>query len=283
MTSCVESTGHKLRATAGPSFGARDIAISVCIVATDVRHYIEDLIPTVYAGAQGLPIEVLLIDNASTDGVVELHGTRPALRVIRNTTRLGFSANHNIAIQAARGEYVLVLNPDVLCSHDTLRATYDFMEGHRQCGVCGCAVYHPEGDFAHPARRFQTLPIILARRFPLARGNNRVIRKYFYQDRDVRQSFQCDWLSGCFLFFRRAALDQIGLFDMRFRKYFEDVDICRRVWKAGWQVWYFGGTSIIHMEQRASKRLLSKDAWLHVRSYAQWLAKYRTSGLLGVR
>ena len=100
------------------------------------------------------------------------------------------------------------------------------------------------------------------------------VRDYLYADRAVDASFKCDWLSGCFLLLRREAADAVGAFDEKFVKYFEDVDICLRMARAGWQVMYHGATYCYHLEQRDSKRLFSPDARRHLRSYLRWLMKW---------
>ena len=108
----------------------------------------------------------------------------------------------------------------------------------------------------------------------------RTLERYFYMDHAPGESFDCQWLSGCFLMLRNKAVEKVGLFDESFGKYFEDVDMCLRMARAGWQVMYHGATSAYHIEQRASRKLFSADAWRHLRSYLYWLSKwgYRCNG-----
>ena len=139
---------------------------------------------------------------------------------------------------------------------------------------------HADGHDARAARRFQTLPVILARRFGLGGFMRRTLERYFYMDHAPGESFACQWLSGCFLMLRNKAVEKVGLFDESFGKYFEDVDMCLRMARGGWQVMYHGATSAYHIEQRASRKLFSTDAWKHLRSYLYWLSKwgYRATG-----
>ena len=177
---------------------------------------------------------------------------------------------------AATAPYVLLLNTDMYFDprHACLRRMVEFMETHGDCGVAGCRLFHADGQDASPARRFQNLPIILARRCGLGRLLRGTLDRYLCREHRPEESFACDWLSGCFLMLRREAFQQVGPFDERFGKYFEDVDICLRMAQAGWRVMYHGGTSCYHLEQRASRRLLSRDAWRHFRSYLYWLRKW---------
>ena len=116
--------------------------------------------------------------------------------------------------------------------------------------------------------------MLLARRFGMGRLMQRTLDRYFYLDHAPGESFDSHWLSGCFLMLRKQAADEVGPFDETFGKYFEDVDICLRMARAGWRVMHHGATSAYHIEQRASRRLLSIDAWRHFRSYLHWLRKW---------
>ncbi len=148
------------------------------------------------------------------------------------------------------------------------------MDGRPRCGIAGCRLYHADGSDAHAARRFQTVPLILARRSGLGRWLRRAVEQHFYADRDPGGTWACDWLSGCFLMARREAIAEVGLLDEGYGKYFEDVDLCLRMARAGWQVMYHGATSCYHLEQRRSKNLLTADAWRHLAAYFRWLRKW---------
>ncbi len=196
--------------------------------------------------------------------------------VLRNSQRLGYAANLNRILAASTARYVLLLNTDMFFEprEQCLARMTAFMDARPDCGLAGCRLYHADGQEAFAARRFQTLPVLLARRFGLGRWMPGTLARYLYRDRDRGDSFQCDWLSGCFLMLRRAAYRQVGPLDERFGKYFEDVDLCLRMALAGWQVMYHGGTSCYHIEQRGSRRLLSRDGLRHARAYLLWLRKW---------
>jgi GT2 family glycosyltransferase len=152
-----------------------------------------------------------------------------------------------------------------------------FMDQHRDCGLATCRLYHPDGTYGWPARRFQTLRTIAARRLPVGKMMKAEVDRYLYKHESPFDSFACDWVSGCFMFVRREAALAVGGFDTGFVKYFEDVDFCLRMARAGWRVMFHGGTYCYHCEQRASRKLISRDAWLHMRSYMRWLAKWGLS------
>jgi N-acetylglucosaminyl-diphospho-decaprenol L-rhamnosyltransferase len=258
----------------GPSDG---IDVSVTLVSTDERKFLEPMLPQLYRSAKGVKMEVLLVDNACTDGTAELQGRFPDLKVIPNTRRLGFSANHNLAMRRSRGRYILCLNPDVLFDENaqTVAEMAAFMDAHPACGVSGCKALNAEKQLIFPARRFQTLRIVLARRAGGLFASKRVLDRYFYREHSMDDTFEADWLQGCFLFMRREALAEVGLFDELYFKYFEDVDLCRRMAARGWKVMYYGGARFYHLEQRSSTKLFSRYAWLHLKSWIRWRLRRR--------
>ena len=151
----------------------------------------------------------------------------------------------------------------------------EFMDGHPDCGVSGCGVYHLDNNFAFPARKFVDPFIILSRRLPFLFYSEKILDRYLFRNHGIHDTFECDWLSGCFLLFKAEILRKIGGFDEYYPKYFEDTDICHRIAKDNMKVMYHGGTYYYHIEQRASKNIFSKDARLHIKSYFRWVKKTR--------
>jgi N-acetylglucosaminyl-diphospho-decaprenol L-rhamnosyltransferase len=257
-------------------FPRSQLDLDIGVVYTGERNLIEPLLGSLQGSGEGLRLRLLLIDNASSDAAENLSRYFPETLVLRNQRRLLYTANLNRVLRASRAKYVLLLNTDMLFdpSEQCLGRMVAFMEGHPECGVAGCRLYHPDGRFAYPARRFQTLPTILARRLGLGRWMRRTLDRYLYREHTAEDTFECDWLSGCFLMVRRAAFEDVGSFDEGFTKYFEDVDICLRMARAGWKVMYHGGTYALHLERRASRNLFTGDACRHLRSYLRWLWKW---------
>jgi N-acetylglucosaminyl-diphospho-decaprenol L-rhamnosyltransferase len=250
--------------------------LTISIISTNEKHYLDLLLPQIPVVATGIEFEVILIDNASNDGTSDLAKQYPFIKIIRNEEKQFFCANHNRAIEKAIGKYILLLNPDI-CFDTTepcLSRMFRFMEAHPDCGISGCRVYNYDKVFAFPARRYQTLSIVIGRRIPIFAAKS-AIDRYLYKEYDVNSTFEADWLSGCFLFVRKSMLGKTGLLDSGFIKYFEDVDICRRAHATGWKVLYFGETYYYHLEQRASKKLFSKDAIRHLRSWMRWRRKQK--------
>ena len=250
--------------------------LSISIVSTNERHFIEKLLPTLYADSSLISKEIILIDNASSDDLEAVKKPEYTnLSIIRNNKKLSFCTNHNIGIEASKGRYILVLNPDILFPTDEfcLSKMVKFMDENPECGVSGCGVYHYDNTFAYPARKFIDPLIILSRRLPFLFNTDKVMDRYLYRNHDIHDTFECDWLSGCFLLFKEEIVRKIGGFDDCYDKYFEDVDICHRIAQANMKVMYHGETYYYHFEQRDSKKMFSKDARIHLQSYFRWIKK----------
>ncbi len=263
--------GHRLRTMAPLSRHDLDVGV----IYTGERNLMGPLLSTMKASAPGLDYRLILIDNRSHDGVAPWQQIIPETKVLKNSQRLHYAANMNRILAASTARYVLVMNTDVFFDprQECLSRMVKFMDSHPACGIAGCRLLHVDGRDAWAARRFQTLPVILARRLGLGGLMRRTIEQYFYMDHAPNESFACQWLSGCFLMLRNDAVEKVGPFDENFGKYFEDVDMCMRMARAGWQVMYHGATSAYHFEQRASRKMFSADAWKHLRSYFYWLSK----------
>ena len=250
--------------------------LDIGVVFTHERDLLPDLLSTLRSSGNGLRMRLILVDNHSKGGVEDYRQAFADTLIIPNTRRLHYAANLNRVLHVSSAKYILLLNTDMYFDPEEqcLTRVVAFMDSHPDCGIAGCRLYHADGDFAYPARRFQTLSTIVARRLGLGRFFKRTLNNYLYREHAVTDSFPCDWLSGCFLMVRRQAIEQVGGFDVGYGKYFEDVDFCLRVARAGWQVMYHGGAYGYHLEQRASKRLFSLDARVHLRSYLRWLWKW---------
>jgi GT2 family glycosyltransferase len=250
--------------------------LDVGLIYTYVREYLDALLPQLRDSAQGHRMRLILVDNASTEGVSRWQETFPAETVVRNTERFGYAANLNRILAVSTAPYVVLLNTDMAFdpAEQCLAQMLRFMDEHPHCGLATCGIYHRDGAYAFPARRWQTPSVVFARRWGGQRADH-VIDHYLHRDRAPTETFSCDWVSGCFMLLRRAAIEQVGLFDTRFGKYFEDVDICYRLHRAGWDVMHHGATRCVHFEQRASRKLFSREAARHAWAYLRWLWKWR--------
>jgi GT2 family glycosyltransferase len=254
----------------------RVLDLDIGVIYTHERALMPRLLETMSVCGPGVRMRLILVDNASPEGVDAWVNYFPQTEVLHNRRALGYAANLNRILAASTARYVLLMNTDMYFdpAGECLRRMVDFMDGRPDCGVAGCRLYHPDGNDAWAARRFPTVPLIFARRGGLGRWLEGTVERHFYREHAPEESWACDWLSGCFLMARRTAVEQIGGLDEGYGKYFEDVDFCFRIARAGWQVMYHGAASCYHLEQRASRKLLSSDAQQHLLAYLRWLRKW---------
>ncbi len=259
---------------------ALPLDLDIGVIYTYERHYMTPLVTTLAASGNGLAMRLIVVDNASTDGVADWTSQFEHTRLIANHKRLGYAPNLNRILSVASARYVLLLNTDMVFepSEQCLAKMVRFMDLHPACGLGVCRLYHPNGTYGYPARRFPSWQSIASRRLGLGRWLPKSIDDHLYVERPESSTFVCDWASGCFIFLRREAIATVGGFDEGYVKYFEDVDLCLRMKLAGWDVMINGDTYCYHYEQRKSKNLFSRDAWWHGRAYARWLLKWGVSG-----
>jgi N-acetylglucosaminyl-diphospho-decaprenol L-rhamnosyltransferase len=203
--------------------------------------------------------ELMLTFNIpEDDGFIYRFRDLPLTR-IDNVRPVGFGANQNAAFKRSRGPYFVILNPDARISSvdfDVLVAPF----GRAEVGAVAPRVVDSAGALQDSARRFPTIPDLL-RRVLTSR------RECDYPS--VKEPTRVDWVAGMFAVFRREAWASVGGFDERFFMYFEDVDLCRRLQRAGWTIVYQPATSIVHDAQRASHSRANHLRW-HLRSAARY-------------
>jgi N-acetylglucosaminyl-diphospho-decaprenol L-rhamnosyltransferase len=206
---------------------------------------------------------VILTQNIPEDDISCPKPLSSRLRVIRNEHPLGFGANHNQAFGFCETRLFAVLNPDIRLRDDPFPQLVLALET-RHCGVIAPAVRYPDGGLEDSARHFPTLPGLLRKLIGL--GDGRVeVKGSAPQD--------VDWTAGMFLLFPASVFGELGGFDEGFFLYYEDVDICTRLWKSDRRVILHPGVTVIHAAQRASRRKLRYMKW-HLTSMARYLGKY---------
>ncbi len=250
--------------------------LEIGVVYTDEDDLMARLLWSLSLSTGDLMTRLILIDNASERGTEAWSTYFESTKTVRNNQRLSYAENLNRVLRSSTAPYVLLLNTDMYFDpqEQCIAKMIDFMERNPGCGIAGCRLYHADHSYAYPPRRFQSLRTIAARRLGLAKLMPGTIDTYLYRERNPYSTFECEWLSGCFLLMRRWACEEVGFLDSGFQKYFEDVDICLRMALAGWRVMFCGGTYCYHLERRASKRFLSSDAWVHLLSYLRWLRQW---------
>ncbi len=234
------------------------MVLSVCIVNYNGRDFLPACIESVLeSDLDGVP-EIVVVDNRSTDGSVELIRERfPGVTIIENARNTGFASANNRAFDAAGGRFVLFLNPDTVVPPDGLRRMVSFLEKSEGTAACGCRLFHPDtGRVESSARSYpELLPLFwnltyIDRLFP----SSPFFARYLMTHVPELETRDADWVTGACLLIRSEVFERVGGFDSRFFMYCEDIDFCYRIRRAGWRVRYYPAVSIGHYRGLSSAR-----------------------------
>jgi GT2 family glycosyltransferase len=253
------------------------MTLSIVILCWNDMAVIGDCLRSIYEGTENLQFEVIVSDNGSVDGSIEfIRKSFPKTRLITNERNLGFADGNNAGIARSIGKYVLILNPDTIVEKGTLETLVQFAERHPNAGAFGCRVLNRDGSYQGSARPFPTvfrdwIAALYLR--PLAYLSDRFIAdKYIGWNGDSERSV--DWQSGCCVMFRGDVLKDLGGFDGRFFYHFEEVDLCRRVWNAGYAIVYTPNAVITHLGGQSVGRFPIRFALEKYRSRYRYFYKH---------
>jgi GT2 family glycosyltransferase len=220
----------------------RDAKISIVIVNYNVKYILAQCLYSVQAAANGLDIEIFVVDNNSTDGSVAcLRPQFPEVVFIENDDNPGFAKANNQAIHQCNGEYILLLNPDTVIGEDCLQNLCRFLDEHPQAGAAGVKMLNGHGAFLPESKRSFPTPWVsfcklfgLSKLFPRSRRFAAYSLPYLNPD----ETHRVEVLAGAFMLLRHEALKKTGLFDESFFMYGEDIDLSYRIVLAGYQIYY---------------------------------------------
>jgi len=230
--------------------------LSIVILCWNDLKVISQCLRSIFAGTYFADFEVIVSDNGSSDQSVPfIRKTFPRVQVIENGTNLRFAKGNNVGIRASRGEYVLILNPDTIVHPGALDRWIEFADRHPEAGGFGCRVLYADGSYQGVSRPFPTI----WRDWIAALGLRSLghLSDLFLSDKYVRWKGDSerliDWQAGCCVMVRGELLKEIGGFDEQFDYYYEDVDLCRRIWNAGWPILYTPEVTITHLVGQSVK------------------------------
>ena len=223
--------------------------VSIAIVNWNTKELLRDCLTSIYKRAGEVDYEVIVVDNASTDGSAEMtKNFFQQVILIENIENRGFAAANNQAMAVAKGRYILLLNSDTIVLDSSIANTVRFADTHPQAGVIGCQVLNPDGTVQPTCFMFPSMlnmllsSTYLYKLFPKSRFFGREHMTWWDRS-DVRQ---VEVVTGCFMLVRREAIEQVGMMDERFFMYGEETDWCYRFGKNGWKVMFAPVGQIIH-------------------------------------
>lgn len=225
--------------------------LSIIIVNWNTKKYLRECLKSIYKEIKSLPCEVLVVDNASSDGSSDMVKEEfPQALLLMNQKNVGFAKANNQAIRESTGKYILLLNPDTEILSGCIKEMLDFMESHHDVGAASGRILNPgkEVELFRSAKRFPTpfskfcVDVHLDRVFPRIRQ----FGKFSMVGWDRNDEREVDVLSGAFMFVRKKTIEDVGVLDERFFLLAEDVDWCRRIKQKKWKIIFNPKAEIIH-------------------------------------
>lgn len=232
--------------------------LSIIIVNYNVRYFLEQALLSVQKATKNLATETFVVDNNSVDDSVHMVAEKfPHVHLIANQDNPGFSKANNQAIRLAKGEYILLLNPDTLVEEDTFDKCVAFMDAHPKAGGLGVKMIDGSGNFLPESKRGLPTPMTafyktfgFSKFFP----KSPIFNRYHLGFLDKDKTHEIEILAGAFMLMRKSVLDKIGLLDETFFMYGEDIDLSYRILKGGYKNYYFADTTIIHYKGESTKK-----------------------------
>jgi hypothetical protein len=197
----------------------------------------------------------------------------PQVALIASDENLGYTRGNNLGLRAARGRYLLVLNPDTEVVEDAVPQMLAYMDAHPAVGLIGPQLRFPDGALQSTRRRFPSLLTgFFESTWLQSLAPSALLNHYYARDLPDQAVEEVDWVMGAALLVRREVYEQVGGFDEGFFMYSEELDWCRRIKAAGWRVVYFPPAQVIHHEARSSAQV---PAATHIRFNTSKVRYYR--------
>ena len=255
--------------------------ISIIIVNWNVKDLLHQALRSIFASDYAGEMEVIVVDNASTDGSVALvKAAFPQVKLIASQENLGFAGGNNLGAAQAGGDFIFFLNPDTTLSPTALTQLTAAMQTHPNVGVCGPKLRYPDGSPQSSRRRFPTVGSMLLESTLLGQWfpTNPIARRYHFADQPDTVAMPVDWLVGAALFIRKEVWDVVGPFDENLFMYFEETDWCRRCVEAGWGVYYLPQVEVVHYEGQSSRQVVAARTMRFNRSKIRYTQKWLGPG-----
>ncbi len=236
--------------------------VSIVIVSWNTRDILRDCLESIYAQGDTTSYEIIVVDNASSDGSAEMvRNEFPEVKSIENTDNKGFAAANNQGINAANGRYILLLNSDTIILDNAIEKTFEFAEKNANAGIIGCKVLNADKTLQPSCFMFPSilnLVLSVTYLYKLFPKNRFLVREQmgWWKRDDIRE---VDVVTGCFMFIRSQALEEVGTMSEDYFMYAEETDLCYRFKKSEWKILFYPDTQIIHLGGQSSKQVRAKS------------------------
>lgn len=258
--------------------------LSIIIVSWNVADYLAECLDSILrsdvalneAGGARPGVEIIVVDSASQDSTVQMLETLyPQVHLIAQSENVGFTRGNNIGLRAARGKYVLLLNPDTEIVGDALKIMMTYLNEHPQVGIIGPHTFNGDGTHQSTRRRFPTMTTAYFESTwfqPYA--PKALLKRYYVQDEPDDAIVAVDWVQGSAMMLRREVYEEIGGLDEGYIMFSEELDWCRRAKDAGWGVVYLGTAYITHHGGKSSEQVTARKHIHFQESKLRYLRKY---------
>jgi N-acetylglucosaminyl-diphospho-decaprenol L-rhamnosyltransferase len=242
--------------------------VSAVVVTFDALPWIERCLESLRGR------ETIVVDHGSTDATLELVARRFPEAILLQRENRGYGAGLNAGMQAASGRYFLLLNSDAWAEPGAIERLVDFAESHPRAAVVGPRSRFPDGSVQHTVRGFPTLWRLATEYFFLRKlaPRTRALNAFYAAGFRHDEARPAEWVMGYALLLRRSAVEEVGGFDEEFFMFSEETDLCRRLWDAGWEVWFTPDAEFAHVGGASHKGLMFDE---NVSGHIRFLAKHR--------
>jgi len=255
--------------------------LSIILVNWNTADLTKDALLSVYKETSGFDFEVIIVDNNSGDGSVEMIKKEfPQVILIENKDNLGFGKANNQALKIAQGDYLMFLNTDVVVLDGALNKLVNYLDQNEDVMMVGPRLLNRDLTFQHACRRMLPNPVnSFFHLFGLTKifKNSKIVNQYKRYSADPEITGPTEALSGAAMMFRRQVYSAIGGFDETFFMYGEDLDFCKRVLDKGWKIVYVSDAKIIHFGGQSSGKRKVKSLvnfyeamWLYYKKHFKY-------------
>ncbi len=262
--------------------------LSIVIVNYKYKGSIKEMLKYFKKNPLSTSFEIHVVDNNSKDGIKSmLKKDFPDVLFHPLQKNIGFGKANNIALEKVKGEFVLLLNPDIITTSASIETLLSFMQKNKHVGIAAPRLVNPDSSIQHTCYRFPTFFTPIYRRTFLGKTKKgkKDRMRYLMLDKSHSLTEPVDWVQGSAMIIRKSHLNKVGMFDKRFFMYMEDVDLCRRFWEQNFPVYYVAESEMVHYHKRASaedagvKILFNTLLRNHIASFLRYMFKYKNKKL----
>ena len=258
--------------------------LSIVILNYKMKGLVKNCLKTIYEQSFDFDFEIIVVDNASKDKIEEeLKDNHRKVRFVKAKRNNGFGSGINLGLNEVKGEYVLILNPDIHLLQGSVEKMLNYLKQNKKVGLVAPKLLNPDRTLQYTCYKWHNFWTPIYRRTFLGKlpWAKKDLDEFLMMDWDHNETRTVDWVQGSCMLIPKAVLDKVGHFDERFFMYFEDTDLCRRIKLAEYAITYLAQAEVIHFHRRQSAEggvfsiLFNKMTRTHIFSWLKYFYKWR--------